>query len=80
MSEPLRNISNEQVGDQSCYKTDVIFCCNNENSYLEVLLLETSREFDKSDNIKLNFDFHKGIFVSIAMFKTVDDDFKYALL
>ncbi|KAI8091742.1 hypothetical protein BDF21DRAFT_449119 [Thamnidium elegans] len=45
---------------------------------LEILLLETSSYFGCSDKPKSKFDHHKGLFGSLAMMKTVADEYQYA--
>jgi hypothetical protein len=43
----------------------------------ELLLLETSSEFGNTDNTKIYFDHHKGMFGSLALLKIIAD--KYML-
>lgn len=45
---------------------------------LEILLLETSSYFGCSDQSKSKFDHHKGLFGSLAMIKTIADEYQYA--
>lgn len=42
---------------------------------LEVLLLETSSSFGSRKNDKKCFDYHKGLFGSLSMIKTVADEY-----
>lgn len=45
---------------------------------LEVLILETSSSFNKSDKVKSSFDHHKALFSVLAMLKTVADEYYLA--
>lgn len=47
---------------------------------LKVLLLETSSFFSCADQTKSKFDHHKGLFGSLAMVKTIADQFQYGSL
>lgn len=43
---------------------------------LEILLLKTSSYFGCSDHSKSKFDYHKGLFGSLAMIKTIADEYQ----
>lgn len=45
---------------------------------LELLLVETSGPYANIDKTKSNFDHHKGTFGTLAMLKTIADEFNYA--
>ncbi|KAG1164837.1 hypothetical protein G6F46_002321 [Rhizopus delemar] len=44
---------------------------------IEILLLETSGSFNNKDKVKINFDHHKGMFGSLAILKTIADEFYF---
>ncbi|KAI8975323.1 hypothetical protein BDF20DRAFT_599579 [Mycotypha africana] len=45
---------------------------------LELLLVETSGSYAKIDKAKSNFDHHKGTFGTLAMLKTIADEYNHA--
>lgn len=47
---------------------------------LEILLLETSSYFGSTDQPKSKFDHHKSLFGTLAMLKTIADDYQYGAL
>lgn len=42
-------------------------------SNMELLLLEISNAYNNASTKKINFDFHKGMYGSVAMLKTIAD-------
>ncbi|KAG2235991.1 hypothetical protein BDF21DRAFT_490048 [Thamnidium elegans] len=78
MSKQLKELKIEE-DDKSQYKADGIIKLFKMKE-IEVLLLETSGSFDHKDRIKINFEHHKGMFGSLAILKTIADEFNYASL
>jgi hypothetical protein len=78
MSKQLKELKIEE-DDKSQYKADGIIKLFKMKE-IEVLLLETSGSFDYKDRVKINFDHHKGTFGSLAILKTIADEFNYASL
>lgn len=66
-----------EVDNKSQYKADGLIKFYGLNQ-LEALLLETSGSLNNTDKVKINFDHHKAIFGSLAMLKTVADEFPHA--
>lgn len=44
----------------------------------ELLLFEASRGYDQASDTKSSFDFHKGLYGTVAMLKTVANAFNHA--
>lgn len=63
--------------NKSQYKTDGLLKLFGLKG-IELLLIETSGCFDNDDKVKLNFDHHKGMFGTLAMIKSLVDEFDYA--
>ncbi|KAI7858097.1 hypothetical protein BDC45DRAFT_434229 [Circinella umbellata] len=72
MTKQLKN-NNTQYDERLCYKSDAKTGGN-----MELVLLETSNSYDDTTNKKVNFDFHKGMFGTVAMLKTIADKYNYA--
>ncbi|KAI8144736.1 hypothetical protein BJV82DRAFT_57723 [Fennellomyces sp. T-0311] len=72
--------SNALQDDRSMYKADGILRCKDpKNGHnMELALLETSKAYDAASPTKFNYDFHKGMYGSVAMLKTIADRFRYA--
>lgn len=45
---------------------------------IEVLFLETSGSFGNKEKVKIYFDHYKGTFGSLAILKTIADEFCFA--
>ena len=69
-----------RLGDdlRACYKADAILRCPKLHNEMEILLLETSNAFNTADQPKISFDFHKGVYGSLSMLKTIADLYQYA--
>ncbi|CAO3657461.1 unnamed protein product [Mucor hiemalis] len=76
IKKQLKGIVNYK-GDRFQYKADGIIKMMNIRN-LEILLVETSGPFANTDKTKSNFDYHKGTFATLAMLKTIADEFNYA--
>ncbi|KAI9027405.1 hypothetical protein CLU79DRAFT_885243 [Phycomyces nitens] len=72
----LRDIGSYK-GDRFQYKADGIIKMINIRG-LELLLVETSGPYGSIDKTKSNFDHHKWTFGTLAMLKTIADEFNYA--
>ncbi|KAL0142727.1 hypothetical protein V8B55DRAFT_1328378 [Mucor lusitanicus] len=66
-----------KVDDKSQYKADESIKLYRIKQ-LEILLLEISGSLGNTDKVKINFDHHKGVFGSLAMLKTIADEFSLA--
>ncbi|KAL9537076.1 hypothetical protein MBANPS3_012106 [Mucor bainieri] len=66
-----------KVDDKSQYKADGLIKLY-QIKQLEILLLETSGSLGSTEKVKINFDHHKGVFGSLAMLKTIADEFSLA--
>lgn len=64
------------MDDKSQYKADGIIKLFKMKE-IEILLLETSGSFNNKDKVKINFDHHKGMFGSLAILKTIADEFYF---
>ncbi|CAO3699503.1 unnamed protein product [Rhizopus stolonifer] len=65
------------IDDKNCYKTDGLVKLFGLKK-LEVLLVETSGYFGNKDKVKLNFDYHKGMFGMLTIHKSIADDYQFA--
>ena len=62
--------------DSTLYKVDGIISLYDFNK-LEILLLETFGQFSNTDNSKVNFDHHKGLFGALSVLKTIADAYPH---
>ncbi|KAG1473616.1 hypothetical protein G6F56_000852 [Rhizopus delemar] len=69
--------NNILIDDKNCYKKYGLIKLFGLKK-LEVLLIEISGHFGNKDKVKLNFDYHKGIFGMLAMLKSIADDYQSA--
>ncbi|KAG0934809.1 hypothetical protein G6F57_011588 [Rhizopus arrhizus] len=76
MSKQLKELG-LQLHDKSQYKADGIIKLFKMKE-IEMLFLETSGSFGNKDKVKINFDHHKGTFGSLAILKTIADEFCFA--
>jgi hypothetical protein len=58
------------------YKADGVISTYDFNK-LEVLLLETSGHFGNTDNSKISFDHHKGLFGALSILKGISGAYKH---
>ncbi|KAI8359802.1 hypothetical protein BD560DRAFT_405287 [Blakeslea trispora] len=65
--------------ESTLYKADGIISLYG-FSRLEILLLETSGHFGSTDNCKISFDHHKGLFGSLSMLKAIADHYSHGSL
>lgn len=65
------------INDKCQYKSDGLIKLYGTKK-LEILLFETSGSFNYTDNVKINFDHHKGTFGSLALLKCIADEFFFA--
>lgn len=63
------------VDDKSQYTSDSLFKLFGLKD-IELLLVEVSGCFN--NKVKLNFDYHKGMFGALAMIKSIADKYEYA--
>ncbi|KAG2228280.1 hypothetical protein INT45_011072 [Circinella minor] len=80
MTKQLKN-NNTQYDERLCYKSDAVLRCLDKKTRggnMELVLLETSNSYDDTTKKKVNFDFHKGMFGTVAMLKTIADRYNYA--
>ena len=79
MTTQLRN-NDCGYDERSYYKGDAILRCLNKKTggNMEIVLLETSNGYNNASDKKINFDFHKGMYGTVAMLKTIADRYNYA--
>ena len=79
MTKQLKN-NNTRYDERSCYKGDSILRCLDKKTggNMELVLLETSSSYDDTTEKKVNFDFHKGMFGTVAMLITIANRYNYA--
>jgi hypothetical protein len=78
MSKQLR-ILNMLNDDRNQYKADGLIKMYGYKN-LEVALLETSSHLGSTEQGKSRFDHHKGLFGTLAMLKTIADEYQYSSL
>ncbi|KAG1445994.1 hypothetical protein G6F46_010677 [Rhizopus delemar] len=65
------------INDKCQYKSDGLIKLYGTKK-LKILLFETSGSLNNTDNVKINFDHHKGTFGSLALLKCIADEFFFA--
>ncbi|KAG2235784.1 hypothetical protein INT48_001010 [Thamnidium elegans] len=76
MGKQLNNIPLYKEDNHSYLADGIIKLYGLKN--IEILLLETSGCFGSTDKSKIAFDHHKGLFVALAILKSIADEFPMA--